>query len=395
MRKGETLRRGSLALAAAALAFAACGGGAAPPGEPGAKPPSRAEGAAGFESRASPTGSSADAAALADAARRLAGLEAGGDPIWSQHAARMDELWRGVEERHAAAMRAWSEATLAPLVPEPELPLFYPFGGPDFLGAFLFFPAAPLYVLVGLQPPGSLPRLDEIPPAALAAELARLRRGFQSLAEAGYFQQIDMDSDFDAARLDGVLPVLYVFLVRTGHLPLAVRHLGLDENGRLTEPGAGAASAVAIDFVRAGEERRRTLLYFAQDLSDEGLVRQHPELARYLRNLGEWNVLMKAAVYLLHMGGFAALRELLLEHTRTLLQDDSGLPLRELATDRWDLRFFGAYTRTLPVYRQWFQEDLAAAFAGDPSIPRLGFAIGYHGTIGEGCLILANRRPAP
>ncbi len=171
--------------------------------------------------------------------------------------------------------------------------------------------------------------------------------------------------------------------------------MGLDPGGRLTEPGVGEASAVAIDFVSAGDERRRTLVYFARDLSDDGLVRQHPELTRYLENLGEWNALMKAAVYLLHMEGFTALRNLLLEHTRTLLQDDSGLPLRDLATPEWDLRFFGAYTRTLPVYREWFQEDLAAAFAGDPSIPPLPFAIGYHGPLGEGCLILADRRTAP
>ncbi len=357
------------------------------------EPTSAAEGATGWQAGTSQAGSSTDSAALAAMAERLAGLDPGdGDPVWTRHAQRMDELWSEIERRHLAGMRQWQETTLAPLAAEAGRPLFYPFGGPDFLSAFLFFPSAPAYVLVGLQPPGRLP--GELPAGAAAqAELERLESGFESLMEAGYFQQTDMDRDFAAERLDGVLPVLYIFLARTGHRPVAVRHVALDSAGRLTEPGS-EAGAVEIEFVRRGGDERRKLYYFARDLSDDALAAR-PELPLFLRRLGPWNTFMKGAVYLLHMDGFTALRDLVTAESLTLLQDDSGLPLRELDPDTWELSYFGSYTRVLPVYREWFQEDLAAAFAGEAAIEPLGFAIGYHGQIGEGCLILARRAAEP
>ena len=69
--------------------------------------------------------------------------------------------------------------------------------------------------------------------------------------------------------------------------------------------------------------------------------------------------------------------------------------LRDLPPDEWERRFFGAYTHTLPVYREWFQDDLRAAFEKDGAVAPLPFAVGYHSQIGEGCLILANRRESP
>jgi hypothetical protein len=375
-----------LAVLGLVLGLAGCDGSPASEEE---RPRAVAEGARGFAAGASPAAATDDAAALDETARRLAGLGGEGVP-WTRHGELMDELWEETERRHLRAIREWRAAVLEPLVPEPALPLFYPFGGPDSLSSDLFFPEAPLHVLVGLQPPGRLPRLDG-GDGALEGELARLRKGFESLVEAGYFQQTDMDKDLAAERLDGVLPVLYIFLARTGHRLLAVRHVALDESGVLApaDPGAEAA-AVEIEYARLGEDFRRRIVYFSQDLSDEGLV-QSPGFLPYLEGLGSWNTLMKAAVYLLQMEGFTALRDALLARTRTLLQDDSGLAFRDLAAADFELAYFGAYTTTLPVYRESFQDDLAAAFAGGASSP-LPFAIGYHSRIGEGCLILAHRR---
>lgn len=380
--------RRTLPLLLLAVVLAGCPG----PADDRAEPSSTAEGAAGWAAGTSPAGATADAGALGAVAELLAGLaDAGGDPVWARHAELMDEMWREIERRHLAAMGAWSATTLAPLVPDPGLPLFYPFGGPDFLSAYLFFPEAPLYVLVGLQPPGRLPEPAELAPERLERELERLRSGFASLVEAGYFQQTDMDRDLAAERLDGVLPVLYVFLARTGHRPVAVRHVTVDAGGRLAEvEQTAAAGAVAVDFVAAGADDVRTLVYLAQDLSDRGLADSRPEVARYLAELGPWNAFMKAAVYLLHMEGFEALRGLLLAQARSVLQDDSGLPYRDLADGGWELHLFGEYTRTLPVYQEHFQDDLRTAFAEAPAA--LDFAIGYHSQIGEGCLILAHRR---
>ena len=100
---------------------------------------------------------------------------------------------------------------------------------------------------------------------------------------------------------------------------------------------------------------------------------------------------MKSASYLLHMDDFTQHKDFLVAHAGTVLQDDSGIPLRDLSSEIWRLRYFGTYTRTLPTYREWFQEDLVGVFEQE-GIPALPFAIGYHSKIGGSCLIWAERR---
>ena len=100
---------------------------------------------------------------------------------------------------------------------------------------------------------------------------------------------------------------------------------------------------------------------------------------------------MKSASYLTHMEGFTRVKALMLEGAGTILQDDSGIPLRDLSPEVWERRFFGTYTRTLPTYAEWFQDDLRAAYERRDPEP-LPFAIGYHSQIGGSCLIWAQRR---
>ena len=64
---------------------------------------------------------------------------------------------------------------------------------------------------------------------------------------------------------------------------------------------------------------------------------------RFLERRGGFNVYLKSASYLLHMPEFAAVRELILGSGRTILQDDSGVPLRHFDRERFSLRFFGTY----------------------------------------------------
>ena len=67
------------------------------------------------------------------------------------------------------------------------------------------------------------------------------------------------------------------------------------------------------------------------------------------------------------------------------------IPLRDLATEDWQRAFFGTYTRTLPTYDEWFQEDLKQVYES-ADVPALPFAIGYNSRIGGSCLIWARRR---
>ncbi len=386
-----------LALAVMAIA---CGPPAMPPEAPAAPSPSTPATEAAPEVAITPSVSDRDA--LRAIAFRLAGLASDEDAgeTWARHAELMDEIWVQVEDRHLAPMRTWAEAELD--LADPEAPLYYPFGGPDLASALQFFPAASSYVLVGLEPPGRIPDLEGLAAGDLAGELERLRSGLKNLAEAGYFVTKRMETDFAATSLEGLLPVLYIFLARAGFTPASVEFVHLDAEGvpmpmsNATDRTATAVRINATRHWRAGEagdrsgQATRTLYYFSRDLSNPGLA-SAPNFVAFLRRLGAFNTYMKSASYLLHMDDFTAHKDFLVAHAGTVLQDDSGVPLRDLPQESWQLRTFGTYTQTLPTYREWFQEDLKAVYE-QSGIQPLPFAIGYHSKIGGSCLIWAERR---
>jgi len=78
-------------------------------------------------------------------------------PAWIEHRRELDRGWSRIEEASIPAMTAFQKRELSS-TPIAKAPVFYPFSGPDALMVTVFFPDNPLYVMVGLEPAGSLPR---------------------------------------------------------------------------------------------------------------------------------------------------------------------------------------------------------------------------------------------
>lgn len=348
-----------------------------------------------------------DAEALRSTAHRLAGLETGLGTPWDHHAQELSKVWKDIEERHLEPMSTWSVQTLHTLAPA-DAPLFYPFGGPDFSSAHRFFPQATSYILIGLEPPGTLPELNDFDPETLTAELERLRGGFDSMVEAGYFVAKHMEQEFvDAQRLDGMLPVLYISLAREGFVPIATRYITFDETGTVVYPQTvtpEAARAVEIEFIPEAESggvegavqsavkggtAPRRLYYISQDLSNEGF-QQTPSFERFMAAQAPFNVYMKSAMYFPHTEEFSRFDKLVSAHAQNLLQDDSGLPFHTLDPAEWTVRLFGEYTATLSNYQEWFQPDLRDAYTEADDQP-VDFSIGYNSRISGSTLIWAER----
>ena len=85
-----------------------------------------------------------------------------------------------------------------------------------------------------------------------------------------------------------------------------------------------AAQGVKIVF-SDGSGPNQTLYYFSTNLAD-GCVERSGFLA-FCDKLGPADSFIKSASYLLHTGGFNKVRSFLLDHSATILQDDSGIPL--------------------------------------------------------------------
>ncbi|MFN2475988.1 MAG: hypothetical protein ABR526_06565 [Chthoniobacterales bacterium] len=308
-----------------------------------------------------------------ETARFLAGLPVSGPlaalmetSAWQEHARALEDAWAKKESRQIGPIRDWMLAN-APEYFHSSNTAYYMFGGPDFLYANVFFPSASTYILAGLEPVGQVPDLTRMPPAMVEPELAALRASMNSILRFQYFITKDMRAELGRQNVGGTLPILYVFLARLGY--------NIVDVARVTSPADG----VKIDFTDG--ESRQTLYYFKTDLSGGG----NSAFLKWCAARGPGLSLLKAASYLMHTDGFGGVRNFLLEHSKVIVQDDSGIPLRGFPKN-WRVQTFGRYVPHGDEFAKYNQPDLAAICADNPE---LGFPFGYHWQKNRGLLMLA------
>jgi hypothetical protein len=85
------------------------------------------------------------------------------------------------------------------------------------------------------------------------------------------------------------------------------------------------------------------------------------------------------------------MRNLLLTNTKTLLQDDSGIPYRFISDSTWNVKLFGRYTKPIGLFAGRIQPDLKKAFASSTPA-ELPFRIGYNISHNEPHLILSQKK---
>src|SRR5262249_516136 len=105
------------------------------------------------------------------------------------------------------------------------------FSGPDFLYATSFFPNASTYVLAGLEPVGEIAHLTDLSPWDINGELRNLELSMGSLFNFSFFITQNMKTQLREGPVYGALPILYVFLARTGKTIHEVGFVSLDEHG--------------------------------------------------------------------------------------------------------------------------------------------------------------------
>jgi hypothetical protein len=337
----------------------------------------------------------ADTVTPDDTARFLAGMLPSADsplmPLtrevsWQRHAKFFDSAFGQLEQRQMSKVRAWSAANLA--APKPTM--FYMFSGPDFLYANAFYPKATTYVLSALEPPGSVPDLTKMP-RGVGAALSSVEHSLSSILSFSFFITKKMKVDLHEGQLDGALPLLYVFLVRSGKTIHNVSTVALDNRGTAyfanDNPGANATRGVRIVF--AGNDGvERTLYYFSTDLSDSGV--RSSGFLKFCATLAPGNSLIKSASYLLHSGSFSTVRNFLLANSTTIIQDDSGIPLGDYSPKKWRFFPFGHYAGPISEFLRKYQESYAELFR---RAQPMDFGIGYRWRSHESNLLLAVRLP--
>jgi hypothetical protein len=332
-----------------------------------------------------------------DTAKFLAGMQPSADsplmpltrdPSWQRHARFFDSAFGQLEQRQLSRIRAWSDTHLA--APKPTM--FYMFSGPDFLYANAFYPKATTYVLSALEPPGQVPDLSRLPRGAIGAALYNVEHSLGSILSFSFFITKQMKTDLRAGQISGTLPILYVFLARSGKTLRSVTPVALDAEGQVKtgneNPGPNAPRGARITFT-GPDGVEKTLYYFSTDLSNGGA--KSSGFLKFCSTLAPGNSLIKSASYLLHSGNFTTVRDFLLANSATIIQDDSGIPLGSYDSRKWRFFPFGRYAGPIAEFPERYQPQYAELFRRSQP---MDFGIGYRWRSHESNLLLAVKLPS-
>jgi hypothetical protein len=326
------------------------------------------------------TAQAADTATADDTARFLAGMMPSADsplmpltkdPAWQRHARFFDSAFGQLEQRQMSKVRAWSDANIA----VPKETMFYMFSGPDFLYANAFYPKATTYVLSALEPPGSIPDLTKISRGSVDSALSNVEHSLGSIIHLSFFITKHMKVDLHEGQVTGAVPLLYVFLARSGKTIKNVSTVALDDKGTayFANETVGPNATRGMRIIFSGSDGvERTLYYFSTDLSDSGV--KSSGFLKFCATLAPGNSLIKSASYLLHSGGFSTVRDFILANSATIIQDDSGIPLGYYSAKKWRFFPFGNYAGPISLFPGRYQQSYAELFR---RAQPLGYGIGY------------------
>jgi hypothetical protein len=353
-----------------------------------------------FPSSASARDAAASLADINDATAFLAGVELPHrqdhpltlTPDWKSHAAQFGKAFAAHQDRVLFPMSAWAATEVNPAQPAGGV-VRYLFSGPDILHAFYMFPAAGAYIMCGLEPVGQAPDIAALNEANAGQALGEVRNAFGEIINLSFFRTADMKEDLKFATFEGTTPLMMIFLAQSGQYVKELEFLKLQKDGTLVSQGMihTGADVVRMVFSPRRLVAEKTLYYFSADLSDGGFEKSG--FGAWLAGQPKGNTYLKAASFLMHDNWFSRVRQHLLDHSNQIVQDDSGIPLRNLDAETWHGYYYGVYTGPISVFPDNFKPELVTAYAGG-SLP-LPFGTGYKWRKGESNLMRFVRKDLP
>lgn len=301
---------------------------------------------------------------------------------WQIHKQNFESDWNDLKTKRIDSMMIWQKNIFSNIVND-SLVVFYPFSGPDFLHAYYLYPEAKTYILAALEPITDLPDILKLNDDNRKIFLQSVDNSLRDIYNKSYFITTHMQDDFKSDRARGVLPVFYVFLVRTGHEILSVKKVAVSPDGTLTDSlpllkDPAYASGVQFTFRQQNSPDVKEMYYFSMDVSDKGLLRKKG-FVPFIKKQGPVNTFIKSASYLWHYSTFSVIRKTTLEISNTIFQDDTGIPYKYINNDSMNVQFFGEYTKPVKDFGDYvFQSDLDSAYKQNLNVQKLPFHLGYH-----------------
>ncbi|MGO9020985.1 MAG: hypothetical protein ACLQVJ_21795 [Syntrophobacteraceae bacterium] len=322
-------------------------------------------------------------------------------PAWTEFAKSFDHNWEKYEKMQLAPMRKWAASELAESMSS-GLTVFYPFSGPDFINPYTLFPGAGTYILIALEPIGGIPGFQAMSRNEFDSFFADIRKSLHDLLNVDYFISAHMHTGMESKELNGVLPFLLFVMAREKTRILDVEYWFMEPDGTIQkvpgfesgQPGpAGAIPGVRIVFESAGSpgNKPQTLYYFRLNLYNFSF-RRNRHFITFLQSFGPLITFMKSASYVMFDPKASIARQFVLDQSRYVLQEDSGIPVRYFDPSVWALQFYGTYSEPKSIFKDYYQADLAKIYETGRDIKPLPFGIGYHFQVDTANLLFATRK---
>ena len=303
------------------------------------------------------------------------------DNFWKDFSENINKDYEEINNKRLQKMATWSSTSFIDTDIDTTL-VFYPFSGPDFLHANFLYPNANEYILLALEKVGEVPNLRLLDQEQTEEYLENINMFLRDIYLRSYFITKHMKIDIEKQnKVPGVLSSLYWFLSRTNHQIVRLERVTIDKDANVVikEKSTGL-DGVRFHFIKEGETKVKKLTYFACDISDDGFEEDNPELLSYLLKMRSCNTFVKSASYLMHYRSFSTIRDIILSHSLTIFQDDTGIPYKYFSDSDWNIRCFGTYVKPIPDFEKnydiLYQKDLARRY--NQGSERLPFSLGYH-----------------
>ena len=246
---------------------------------------------------------------------------------WKQYAGEMDKMFSRSTSLRLKKMENWADSAL--IRNQSITTVFYPFSGPDFLNAHIFYPDADQYIMIAMEPIGTLPDICNMRPDSVKSYLKKINNSLKDIFKRSYFITKEMNNDLRKTKVNGTIPLISLFIKRTGHQIVSIKRIGVDSLGKWQlidslKNKKNIVSGTKIDFLSPSTKKVQSVFYFRTDISDKGLAK-NKGFRIYLSELPQSYSYLKAASYLMHYDDFKTIRSIIFDKSSTILQDDSGI----------------------------------------------------------------------
>jgi len=315
---------------------------------------------------------------------------------WKKYATDQDKKWAQLNQNHFNSMQEFTGNELKDIFGAHDT-IFYPFSGPDFLNVTTFFPEAQTFYMLALEPPGSLPNLDTFPVDSLPKYYNSIHKSLHAILNFSFFRTLSMEEDFATKELNGAVQLISIFMQRSGHSIQSIDDISIDTAGKIIlsdNPAfASGSRGIHITCINNRSSKIKDVYYLSCDISDLGLSK-NKRMNSLLKGLPRVTTYLKSASYLLHKPYFSIIRKTILDKSKYVLQDDSGIPIRFFEANQWTHEYYGTYDAPINLFKNFLQKDLKMAYDSTEKsmIKPLSFGIGYDYKLNESNLMLFSKK---